>query len=174
LSFAGDGRGCRTVRPAHAPSPSARARGAAVGAGAGGVHEGEEDPAEGALRTERRGVSAAQAVGTLSPGDFRRLVIERGGGGGRRGSSSPQEVGARTPLTESRRGGKGASVWGGCRSVRRQVVYDRGRGGAGARRGGARACGGGRRRLGVRRRQRWPRPQHPSNPRGRGSEASVP
>jgi hypothetical protein len=32
-SFAGDGRGCHTVRPAHAPSLGVRSRGAAAGAG---------------------------------------------------------------------------------------------------------------------------------------------
>jgi hypothetical protein len=62
------------------------------------------------------------------------------------GASSPREAGARVPLTVSRRGGKGASAWGGCRSARRQAVHDRGgagRRGAGACRRGARVHDGG-------------------------------
>jgi hypothetical protein len=59
--------------------------------------------------------------------------------------SSPREVGAHTPLTESRGGGEGASAWGGRRSACRQAIHDRGgagRGGAGVRRGGG-VCGHG-------------------------------
>jgi hypothetical protein len=74
--------GCerRTVRPAHA----------AAGARASGAQEGEEDPATGASGTEKLGVPAAQAAGTLLPGDFGVLVVGRGGGGERGGRAPPE------------------------------------------------------------------------------------
>jgi hypothetical protein len=58
-------------------------------------------------------------------------------------------MGACTPLTESRGGGRGASAWGGRGSSRHQAVYGR----DGARRGGVRECssGGVGRQHGVRR-----------------------
>jgi hypothetical protein len=95
---AGDGRECRAVRTAHAPSPSACARGPATGARAGGTQEGEEDPATGAPGTKEKGVLAARAAGALLPGDFGVLIIRRGGGGERWGTNSPRDMGAFAPL----------------------------------------------------------------------------
>jgi hypothetical protein len=80
-----------------------------------------------------------RAAGTLSPGDFGRLVVGRGGGRERWGTSSPREVGARAPLAQSRGGGRGDSARGGRGSTRRQAAYERG----GARREDDWRCGGG-------------------------------
>jgi hypothetical protein len=139
LSSEGD-RGRPAVRPAHALGPHGRARGAASGAGASGAQERERDPAAGAPGREGQGVPSAQAAGTFSPSDLRGLVISRRRGGrGQRGAGPPRELGACNPLTKSRGGGRGASVWGGRGSARHQAVYGRGgtrHGGTGVHRGG--------------------------------------
>jgi hypothetical protein len=62
------------------------------------------------------------------------------------GAGLPPRGGSLHPLAQSRGGGGGNGAWGGCRSVRRQVTYERGdarRGSVGARRGDGRGCGGG-------------------------------
>jgi hypothetical protein len=79
------------VRPAHAPSPSARMRGVAAGAGAGGAQEGVKDLAARVSGAEGRGIPAARAAGTLSPGDHGVLVVGRGRGGGERRGQDPPE-----------------------------------------------------------------------------------
>jgi hypothetical protein len=62
------------------------------------------------------------------------------------GGRLPPRAGSPRPLTESRGGGRGASVWGGRGSACRQAVHGRGgtrREGAGVRRGGVWECDGG-------------------------------
>jgi hypothetical protein len=90
-----------------------------------------------------RGVPAARAVGTLSPGDpgkFVVVVVGGGGGGGgeRWGAGSPREVESPTPVAKSRRGGRGAGASGGRGSTRHRAVHGKG----GVRRGSANACHG--------------------------------
>jgi hypothetical protein len=76
----------REVRAAHPPLLRARARGAA--ARASGSQEGACDAAQGAPRTEERGVPVARAAGALLAGDRGVLIIGRGGGRGGRGQGA--------------------------------------------------------------------------------------
>jgi hypothetical protein len=62
------------------------------------------------------------------------------------GVGLPREVGAFTPLAQSRGGGRRDDAWGVRRSACHQATYEGGdacRGGAGAHRGDGRGCGGG-------------------------------
>jgi hypothetical protein len=112
----------------------------------GCAQEGEEDPAAGAPRATERGVSAARAAGALSPDDPGEFVIVVVVGGGERQGAGPREVESPTPVTEGRRGGRGAGTRDGrggarCRAVRRggrmhRRRADKRRGDGGRRRGG--------------------------------------
>jgi hypothetical protein len=147
LSPADGDRGCRAVRSAHAPSPSPRAR-RSGGSRSRSWRRARKRIGSGGGSAESRRMSSS---GCESSRDFlpqqprrtrRRERRRKRATGGR----LPPRAGSPRPLTESRGGGRGASVWGGRGSACRQAVHGRGgtrREGAGVRRGGVWECDGG-------------------------------